>query len=60
MRAITLEVVLRTVVGVRDEDRSEQLRSVLPGVLAVNLMSLFAEGRVPGAGETRAGVAPLE
>lgn len=55
MRAITLEVVLRTVVGVRDEDRSEQLRSVLPGVLAVNLMSLFAENAYPWLFESRPG-----
>jgi cytochrome P450 len=47
MQAITLEVILRAVVGVRDEQRADRLRAVLPGVLGVSLMLLFAEHTHP-------------
>ena len=49
MQAITLEVILRAVVGVRDDARAERLRDLLPRVLSVGLMALFAEGAFPGA-----------
>ncbi len=35
MQAITLEVILRTVIGVRDEGRLEALRTVLPPMLEI-------------------------
>ena len=47
LQAITLEVILRAVVGVRDERRADELRAVLPGVLGVSLMLLFAEHQHP-------------
>lgn len=55
MRAITLEVILRVVLGVRDEQRSERLRRVLPGVLGVGIMTLFAENAQPRLFEGRLG-----
>ena len=47
MHAITLEVILRAVIGVRDLRRAERLRAVLPNVLGVSLMALLAEGAAP-------------
>ncbi len=47
MHAITLEVILRAVIGVRDERRAERLRAVLPDVLGASLMALMAEGTFP-------------
>lgn len=47
MRAITLEVILSVVLGVRDERRRERLREVLPGVLGVSVMAMLAEGVQP-------------
>jgi len=48
MQAITLEVILRAVLGVRDEERARRLRAVLPAVLGVSLIMLFAEAANPG------------
>jgi cytochrome P450 len=47
MRAITLEAILRAVIGVRDEERLQRLRSVLPGVLRVSQFAMFAETTYP-------------
>ena len=47
MKAVTLEVILRSVIGVRDEARLERLRAVLPRVLGVNAFVVVAEGKYP-------------
>ncbi len=54
MQAVTLEVILRVVLGVRDERRAERLRQALPAVLGVSLMALFAESANPRLFATRA------
>lgn len=48
MKAFTLEVILRSVIGVRDRARLERLRAVLPRVLGVNAFVVVAEGKYPG------------
>jgi cytochrome P450 family 135 len=48
MRAITLEVMLRAVVGVRDKQRGDRLRELLPGTLNVNVVLLAMQARYPG------------
>jgi cytochrome P450 family 135 len=48
MQAITLEVILRAVIGVRDERRLSRLRSLLPRVAGANLFAFWAEGAMPG------------
>jgi hypothetical protein len=53
MQAITLEAILRLVVGVRDPGRAERLRRALPAVLGVSLMALFAENGNPRLFATR-------
>jgi hypothetical protein len=53
MQAITLEAILRLVIGVRDPDRAERLRRALPAVLGVSLMALFAESGNPRLFATR-------
>lgn len=64
MQAITLEVILRAVFGVVDEDRREQLRQRLPLLLSENsslwlqLRVLFA-ARVQGGSDPRAGLQQL-
>lgn len=55
MRAITLEVILRAVLGVRDHRRMERLRCALPDVLATSLVALFAENAYPGVFASRLG-----
>ena len=55
MRAITLEAILRAVVGVRDEERLQRLRSVLPSVLRVSQFAMFAETTYPQLVENSVG-----
>jgi len=50
MRAITLEVVLRAVIGVRDERRLARLRSLLSRVAGANLFAFWAESAMPRLG----------
>jgi cytochrome P450 family 135 len=54
MQAVTLEVILRAVVGVRDPERARRLRAVLPRVLDVSLIALFAEAANPRLFASRA------
>jgi cytochrome P450 len=42
MQAIALEVILRAVIGVRDQRRLERLRRVLPSLLGISLSTLWA------------------
>ncbi len=53
MQRITLEVILRAVIGVRDAHRAARLRRELPAVLGVGLMALFAENAAPRVFATR-------
>jgi cytochrome P450 len=53
MRAITLEVILRAVVGVRDPERLARLRALLPRVLGTHPFAVVAEARYPRIGRTR-------
>jgi cytochrome P450 len=55
MQAITLEVILRAVIGVRDERRLARLRTLLPRVAGAGLYAFFAEGAMPGLAESRIG-----
>lgn len=55
MQAITLEVILRAVIGTRDDERRAQLRSVLPGVAQANAAVLAAEARYPRVADSRLG-----
>ena len=55
MQAITLEVILHAVLGVRDEPRRRQLRSLLPRLLDVNALAVVADGAYPGVAEGRLG-----
>lgn len=50
MQRITLEAILRAVVGVSDRGRANRLRSLLPKVLQVNPFGFVAEGRFPRLG----------
>jgi cytochrome P450 len=47
MQAVTLEVMLRAVIGVRDDRRRARLRSLLPRVVGVNPMASLLEGAHP-------------
>jgi cytochrome P450 len=47
MQAIALEVILRAVIGVRDERRLEHLRPLLARVAGANLFAFWAEGAYP-------------
>ncbi len=51
MQAITLEVILRAVIGVRNEGRLARLRELLPRVAGANLFAFWAESAMPGLGE---------
>jgi cytochrome P450 family 135 len=42
MQAIALEVILRAVIGVRDQRRLERLRGVLPALLGIGLSTMWA------------------
>lgn len=46
MRAITLEVILRTVIGADDERRLANLRRVLPPLLDLGLLSTLRQGKI--------------
>ncbi|HWX45488.1 MAG TPA: cytochrome P450 [Solirubrobacteraceae bacterium] len=48
MQAITLEVILRTVVGVRDERRLERLRVLLRKLTQVGIVEMWAVWAYPG------------
>ena len=47
MQSITLEVILRAVIGVRNERRLERLRRLLPRVAGANLFAFWAESTMP-------------
>lgn len=47
MQRITLEAILRAVVGVEGGERADRLRAVLPRVLQANPITFIAEGRFP-------------
>jgi cytochrome P450 len=55
MQAITLEVILQAVIGVRDERRLARLRALLPRVAGAGLYAFFAEGAMPGLAESALG-----
>jgi cytochrome P450 len=55
MQAITLEVIMRTVIGVRDEDRLARLRKLLARVQRNGIAGVLAEGARPGISESRLG-----
>lgn len=55
MQSITLEVVLRAVIGVRDERRLARLRTLLTRVAGANLFAFWAEGAVPRLAESAVG-----
>jgi cytochrome P450 family 135 len=47
MRAITMEVILRTVIGVRDEPRCRELSEMLPAFVRAGPFGTLAETRMP-------------
>jgi cytochrome P450 len=53
MQAITLEVILRAVFGVRDERRRSRLRPLLLRVQRNSIYGVLAEGARPGLSESR-------
>ena len=55
MQAITLEVIMRAVIGVRDERRLAMLRTLLLGVQRNSIHAVVAEGARPGLSESRLG-----
>lgn len=55
MQAITLEVILHAVIGVRDEQRLARLRTLLPRVAGANLFAFWAEGAMPGLANSALG-----
>jgi cytochrome P450 family 135 len=55
MQAITLEVILQAVIGVRDQRRLARLRTLLPRVAGAGLYAFFAEGAMPGLAESALG-----
>jgi cytochrome P450 family 135 len=55
MQAITLEVIMRVVIGVRDERRLASLRTLLLGVQQNSIYAVVAEGARPGVSESRLG-----
>ncbi len=55
MQAITLEVILQAVIGVRDEQRLQRLRALLPRVAGANLFAFWAEGALPGLARSALG-----
>jgi cytochrome P450 len=48
IQALTLEVILRAVIGVGDERRLERLRALLKRSAGANLFAFLAEGAYPG------------
>jgi cytochrome P450 len=55
MQTITLEVILRAVIGVRDQRRLTRLRSLLPKVAGANLFAFGAESAYPGLSKSALG-----
>jgi len=55
MQAITLEVIMRAVIGVRDERRLASLRPLLLRVQRNSIYGILAEGARPGISESRLG-----
>jgi cytochrome P450 len=55
MQAIAVEVILRAVIGVRDRDRMERLRPLLPRVAQASMLALMAETNHPRFAEGRIG-----
>ena len=55
MQAITLEVILQAVIGVRDERRLARLRTLLPRVAGASLFAFWAESAMPGLAERALG-----
>jgi len=55
MQAITLEVILQAVIGVREVRRLARLRALLPRVAGANLFAFWAEGAMPGLAESALG-----
>jgi cytochrome P450 len=47
MRAITMEVILRAVIGVREEARRRRLAEVLPAFTRGGMLGMLAESRFP-------------
>ena len=47
LQAITLEVILSVVLGIKDRIRRDELRAVLPRVLEINPLVVLLEGRWP-------------
>lgn len=52
-RAIALEVMLRAVLGVRDDARHAALRRVLPRILQVNPLAVILDGAYPSVADGR-------
>lgn len=52
MQAIALEVILRAVVGVRDRQRLERLRCLLPQLLGLGLVTMWAVWARPALGDS--------
>ena len=55
MQAITLEVMMRSVIGVQDERRLDRLRALLLRVQHNSIYGVVAEGARPGLSESRLG-----
>jgi cytochrome P450 len=59
MQAVTLDVILRAVVGITDQERLRRLRSLLPRVLEVSPLAFLIEGAYPWTARGRvAGARP--
>ncbi len=56
MQAITLEVIMRVVIGVRDPQRLARLRRLLLSVQQNSIYAVVAEGARPGLSESRLGM----
>jgi cytochrome P450 len=55
MQAITLEVILQAVIGVRDEQRLARLRTLLPRIAGASPFAFWAESAMPGLAESALG-----
>ena len=55
MQAITLEVILRAVIGVRDPERLERLRKLLPKLLDFSVLDMWSVWIYPGVIDTPLG-----
>ena len=54
MQAVTLEIILRVVVGVQEGERRDALRRLLPRVLGTGILTLRAEQAIPSPLRARA------